>query len=89
MKGNTDLVIASDVIYLTECLVPLMEQTAWFLKEKGGKCLMVNNRIRTDKFGSKINEAIDKAGMRIVFEEDIVNESFDMKFWLFVLEMKE
>ena len=45
--ASFDLVIASDVVYLPECIEPLIKSMRYFCSQR---CLFVNNRIRLDPF---------------------------------------
>ena len=49
-QGAFDLIIASDVVYLPECVDPLLHSIRHFLKPATGKCLLVNNLVRTEAF---------------------------------------
>ena len=48
--GSFDLIIASDVVYLPECVDPLIHSVKHFLKPNTGKCLLVNCMVRTEAF---------------------------------------
>ena len=48
--GTFDLIIASDVVYLPECVDPLFKTIAHFLKPGTGRSLLVNCLVRTGPF---------------------------------------
>ena len=53
-QGTFDLIIASDVVYLPECVDPLLHSIKHFLKPISGKCLLVNNLVRIEAFLGQI-----------------------------------
>lgn len=50
MMGGADLIIASDVIYLPECVEPLFRSIKHFLNPTTGKCIVVSNHVRIDPY---------------------------------------
>ena len=66
--GYFDLVIASDVVYLPECIEPLVKSIKYFTK---GICCFVNNRIRLDPFTKLIEELFQKYEIEIVKVSDV------------------
>ena len=48
--NSFDLIVASDVVYLPECVDPLIESVKHLLRADTGKCLLVNNLVRTEEF---------------------------------------
>ena len=63
MKQQFDLVIASDVIYLPECVQPLFDSIKYFVKETG-KCILVSNRVRVDPFRPQIAEIMQQKKLK-------------------------
>ena len=63
MGGQVDLIIASDVIYLPECVEPLFNSIKYFLKPKTGKCVVVSNHVRIDPYQSQIDKFIPEIGL--------------------------
>ena len=65
-KESFDLVIASDVVYIPECLEPLLLTIKNFIKRGSGKCLLVNNRIRQDLFIDRFDTMLTSVGLRVL-----------------------
>lgn len=59
-----DMIIASDVVYLPECLVPLFSSIQFFLKPNTGRCLLVSARVRYDGYAERIEELMKELKLK-------------------------
>lgn len=75
LQGSFDLVIASDVVYLPECVDPLLHSVKHFLKPVTGKCLLVNALVRTEAFLGQIDRTCDALGLNLQYCPDVVEEA--------------
>ena len=69
-----DLIIASDVVYLPECVDPLIESSKYFLRENTGRCLLVNNLVRVEEFLGQIEAKTAEMGLLHTYEPDIIED---------------
>ena len=69
-KNGFDLIIASDVIYLPECVEPLFQSMKFFLKPEG-KCLLVSAHVRLDGLDKEVTEAMESQGLYNAHVEEI------------------
>ena len=83
--GFFDMIIASDVVYLPECVEPLVRSLSYFLKPKSGVVVFVNNRIRIDKFMSQIDALFKVNKLEVVKFEEVVKDD-DRKFKIHILK---
>ena len=75
--NSFDLIIASDVVYLPECVDPLIESVKHFIKPNTGRCLLVNNLVRTEAFLGQIEDKIASLGLTLAYEPDIIEDPQD------------
>jgi hypothetical protein len=83
--GLFDVIIASDVVYLPECVEPLVRSLAYFLKPQSGVCVFVNNRVRIDKFQSQIDALFAVNMLDAVKVEEVVRGD-DRKFKIHIIK---
>ena len=77
MQGQFDLILASDVVYLPECVDPLIESVKFFLKPGTGKCLMVNAFVRCEAFLGQLSQKCDSLGINLAYDPDIEEDPTD------------
>jgi hypothetical protein len=82
-KHSFDLIVASDVVYIPECLQPLLDSFKHFLKPCSGRVLMVNNKIRQDLFTDRYYSMIEQAGLQIEHEGTLDEGSDKFKMFIF------
>ncbi|TNV75732.1 hypothetical protein FGO68_gene977 [Halteria grandinella] len=80
-QGQFDLIIASDVVYIPECLQPLLQSIKHFMKPTG-TCLLVNNRIRQDLFIDRFDGMLDQAGLKKSKEDEVIEGADKFKVYL-------
>ena len=74
-ESKFDLIIASDVVYLPECIEPLIKSIKYFLKPESGICVYVNNRIRIDALMAPVESSFAKHELGVAVREEIVKDS--------------
>lgn len=74
-EGAFDLVICSDVVYLPECVEPLLDSIKYFLKPDTGRCVYCNNRIRIDGFRDQIEKMWEAKGIIPLVNEEVVRDA--------------
>ena len=73
--NSFDLIIASDVVYLPECVDPLIESVKHFIKPNTGRCLLVNCLVRTEAFLCQIEDKATTLGLTLAYEPDIIEDA--------------
>ena len=82
-ESSFDLILASDVVYLPECVEPLIQSIRYFLKPESGRCLFVNNRVRLDGFQKQIDQLLVEYQLKTELCEEIIVK--DQKFKCYTL----
>jgi hypothetical protein len=69
------MVIASDVVYLPECVEPLFNSMSFFLKPQTGRCLLVSARVRYDGFTERIESLMSELKLVNEVVEEVVKDT--------------
>ena len=76
------MVVASDVVYLSECLLPLLKSIKYFMRPLTGRCILVNNRIRQDLFVDRFEGMLIDVGLNIMRQEEVKYEGDMFKVYI-------
>ena len=76
-ESSFDLIIASDVVYLPECVEPLVQSVNHLLKPGAGRCLFLNCIVRCGPFLGPIETKCAEIGLTLEYEPDIVEHPTD------------
>lgn len=69
------MIIASDVVYLPECVEPLFNSMQFFLKEGTGRCLLVSARVRYDGFAQRIESLMSELKLKNEVVEEVTKDN--------------
>ncbi len=81
-EAQFDLIIASDVVYIPECLNPMLCSIKHFMKKDTGRCLLVNNRVRQDLFIDRFDQMLVDNGLNVAKIEDIKYENDTFRVYI-------
>lgn len=81
-KNAFDLIIASDVVYLPECIDPLLKSFKHFMKEDKGQVLMMNNKIRQDLFEGTFDQVIKDNELQVERLDNYIMDSTSFKLYV-------
>ena len=62
---------------MPECVDPLLQSIKHFVKPASGKCLLVNNFVRTEAFLEQIGDTAASLSLTLDYQPDVVEHATD------------